>query len=360
MTDETGVQDVQIGGQPAERQARLAFIGCGRFATSHIFPVLHMVPEIDLAAVCDIDQARAERTTRVFGARRYYADMQEMLDKEALDGVFVIGPPQQQFALAPPVLRRGLPVYLEKPTALSSADARLLAETADAHGTWGQVGFMRRFAYVYRMAKEVVQRSDFGALRTIKCQFAQGPWETMWGLPSVMASFLKGPLCHIFDLVRFFAGDFRSVQALYREFEPGECAFAVNIELASGIIGQLDLNSGACQEQSRDIVEVWQLVGERTHLVCEDMMTLRWQGRDDFVTSVPEAGRYVHAFRPAFLGFRQAGAAFGYLGEVRRFARRCLGLLDAGPDLWDGYQALRIAEAIETSALARRVVELDV
>ena len=77
---------------PDQPQAKLAFIGCGGFATASIFPNNHLVPQIDLVAVCDLDEARAQRNARTFGARRVYTDLHEMLDKEELDGVVVIGP----------------------------------------------------------------------------------------------------------------------------------------------------------------------------------------------------------------------------------------------------------------------------
>ena len=94
----------------SQDKTRLAFIGCGEFATRAIFPHLHLVPQIELAAVCDLDRERAERNARNFGAGAVYTDMEEMLDKEELDGVFVIGPGPQHYALAPHVLRRGIPV----------------------------------------------------------------------------------------------------------------------------------------------------------------------------------------------------------------------------------------------------------
>ena len=57
------------------RQAKLAFIGCGGFATGSIFPQIHLVPQIDLVAVCDLVKEKAERNARNFGARRVYTDM---------------------------------------------------------------------------------------------------------------------------------------------------------------------------------------------------------------------------------------------------------------------------------------------
>ncbi len=34
-----------------QRKAKLAFIGCGGFATASIYPNIHLVPQIDLVAV---------------------------------------------------------------------------------------------------------------------------------------------------------------------------------------------------------------------------------------------------------------------------------------------------------------------
>jgi predicted dehydrogenase len=342
-----------------QRYARLAFIGCGSFATGTISPNIHLVPQIDLVAVCDIDRAKAERNARNFGARRVYVDMEEMLDKEALDGVFVIGPAPQQYELAPRVLRRGIPVYVEKPSAVTSGQAKELAELAEAQGTWGQVGFMKRFANVYVMAKEIVGRPEFGPLHVVKCTFAQGPYPQAWGIDSAKRAMLVGQLCHIFDLVRFFAGDPRLVHAFYHEATPTQFAFEVNVVFRSGAVGQLDLNSLACKQPFRDVVEELQLVGLETHIVCEDMLTLRWQDREDFLKSQPRAGRYLHTFSPAWTGgIGRSAKTLGYLGEVEHFANRCLGEAEGGPDLWDSYKSLLFGEAVYDSAHGGGVVNV--
>ena len=342
----------------ATRQARLAFIGCGNFATHSIFPNIPFIPEIDLVAVCDIDREKAERNARNFGARRVYTDMEEMLDKEELDGVFVIGPAPQQYRLAPHVLRRGIPVYVEKPSAVTSAEAKELAELAEAHGTWGQVGFMKRFADVYVMAREIIGRPEFGPLHMVKCKFAQGPYPQIWGIDSPKRSMLIGQLCHIFDLVQYFGGRAKTVHAMYHEVTPTQFAYIVNVRFASGCIGQLDVNSLECKTGFRDIIEELQLVGFETHIVCEDMLTLRWQDREDFTKAVPRAGRYLHTFSPAWTGIGNSRMTFGYYGEVRHFALRCLGEVAGGPDLWDSYWSLRLGEAVYESAETGRVVEI--
>jgi predicted dehydrogenase len=328
----------------------LAFIGCGAHATNWIFPAIPVTPEADLVAVCDVVREKAERSARNFGARRVYTDMRAMLDNEELDGVFVIGPAPQQYELAPEVLRRGIPVFVEKPSANRSAEARELAELAAAHGTWGQVGFMKRFAYVYRIAKEVVSRPEFGRIHLLSCKFGQGAYPQIWGIDSAKRAMLIGQLVHIFDLVRYFGGEVAAVHAML--CEPGDTNFAyvVNLRFVSGAVGLLDVNSLNTRAAFRDIIEVLQVVGLETHVTCEDMLRVRYQPREDWTKAVPGAGRYEYVFNPGWTGLGHSAAAFGYAGEVRHFARRCLGLESGGPDLWDSYEALRIGEAVYESA----------
>lgn len=340
------------------RQAKLAFIGCGGFATASISPNIWMVPEIDLVAVCDIVREKAEKNARNFGARRVYDDMEEMLDKEELDGVFVIGPAPQQYELAPHVLQRGIPVYVEKPSANTSAEARELAEIAEANGTWGQVGFMKRFADIYLMAQDIIGREEFGPLHKVSCKFAQGPYPQIWGIDSAKRAMLIGQLCHIFDLIRFFGGDVKTVQAMYHEVTPTQFAYIVNLEYESGAIGQLDVNGIEHKQAFRDINEVLHVTGFETYVECRDMLYLTWQAKEDFTEAAPRAGRYVHEFRPTWTGISNTRATFGYLGEVEHFAKRCLGLVEGGPDLWDSYKSLQIGEAVYDSSHGAGVVTI--
>ena len=341
------------------RQAKLAFIGCGGFATHSIFPQIALVPEIDLVAVCDIVKEKAERNARNFGARRVYTDMHEMLDKEELDGVFAIGPAPQQYKLAPEVLKRGIPVYVEKPSANTSAEARELAELAEANGVWGQVGFMKRFADPYTIAKEIVGREEFGPIHVIKCKFGQGPYPQIWGIDSAKRAMLIGQLVHIFDLIRFFGGDVTEVHALFKSVTDTQFAYAVSLQFECGAIGQLDVNSLEDKTGFRDIAEILELIGLETHVICEDKLGVRYQPKVDWTTATPHTGRYECVWRPGWTGIARSQATFGYTGEVRHFARRCLGQVEGGPDLWDSYKALKIGEAIYESAHGAGTVEIE-
>lgn len=333
-----------------EQKARVAFIGCGSFATGRIFPQIPLIPEVDLVAVCDVVRDKAERNARNFGARRVYVEHERMLDEEELDGVFVIGPAPQQYALAPSVLRRGIPVYVEKPSANTSAEARELAELADASGTWGQCGFMKRFADAYTIAQQIINGPDFGPVHFVKCKFGQGPYPQLWGIDSAKRAMLIGQLVHIFDLIRFFAGDVAQVQAWLNQVTDTQFAYAVTLRMSSGAVGQLDLNSLEDTKGFRDITEVLELIGLGCHVTCDNKLGLKYQPREDWTDSAPHTGSYAHTWQPGWVAVGNSLTTFGYTGEVRHFAHRCLGHVTGGPDLWDSYQALLIGEAIYESA----------
>lgn len=339
------------------RKSRIGFIGAGNFATRTLYPLLHLCPQIDLVSICDVDLEKAKLNARNFGARRVYTDIDEMLDKEQLDGVFCIGSAPQQYELAPKVIRRGLPVYVEKPSASTSGQARELAELAQAHRTWGQVGFMKRFADGYAMAKEVISRPEFGAVTMVKTKFAQGPYPQLWGLDSAKRSFLVGQICHICDLARYFGGEVDAVSSFYHEVTPTQFAFAVTVKYASGAVGLFDWNTLEATG-FRDIEERLEVAGVESNLVVRDMMELHWQPRRDWTAVSPDSGRYLHSFKPAPVGSSML-PLYGYAAEVAHFALKCIGEATGGPDLWDSYHALKIGEAVHESAESGRTVSID-
>ena len=54
-------------------------MGCGSHSFRNLYPVMPFVP-VKLAAVCDLDGARAEAFAAEFGAERAYTDHRRMLN----------------------------------------------------------------------------------------------------------------------------------------------------------------------------------------------------------------------------------------------------------------------------------------
>ena len=99
-------------------------------------------PRIDFIGVFDPDKARTEALAAETGACAFGA-LRELLD--AVDAVTIAAPAAEHFPAAAAALAAGKHVYVEKPLALSVAEADALVARADARGLILQVGHQERF-----------------------------------------------------------------------------------------------------------------------------------------------------------------------------------------------------------------------
>ena len=121
---------------------RIGFVGAGAIARRHL-SALAVHPEVNVAAVCDLNPAVAEETAAAGGAAAY-TDPEAMLAGERLDAVFVCTPPGAHRAPAEAAFERGLPVYLEKPLARSEADGEAIVSA------WRRCGVVCAVGYQWR------------------------------------------------------------------------------------------------------------------------------------------------------------------------------------------------------------------
>ena len=118
---------------------RYALIGCGRIAPNHIAAYLNNAEDLELCAVCDPVSERMEAVLRPLPEQdrarvRRYTDHRELLAKEAPQLCAVATESGLHAQVGLDVLRAGSNVIIEKPLALSMADARALVAAARAKG----------------------------------------------------------------------------------------------------------------------------------------------------------------------------------------------------------------------------------
>ncbi|MCC6443752.1 MAG: Gfo/Idh/MocA family oxidoreductase [Armatimonadetes bacterium] len=99
--------------------------------TANLYPALDPIPWVYLVAACDLKEDLARRNTRRLGARAWYTDMDKMLTESGAEGVLAVGDPQMHVTVGPEVLKRGLPLFVEKPSAIDTEEARKLAQAAE-------------------------------------------------------------------------------------------------------------------------------------------------------------------------------------------------------------------------------------
>ena len=134
---------------------RVAVIGCGSRGRGHM-KILSQFDDTSLVAVCDpIETARNDAADR-FNVSARYESIQELLDSETLDAIFVATPAHLNGEAALPCFERGVHTLLEKPPGMSVTETTALRSAAEQTGAKGMVGWNRRFHPIILEAKRQV------------------------------------------------------------------------------------------------------------------------------------------------------------------------------------------------------------
>lgn len=351
------------------KKMKLGFVGCGSHATSCLYPVIHLIPEIDLVAVCDLNEELAKRNARNFGARKWYTDLNKMLSEAKPDGIAMSGPPQMHCEVGKKCLDAGIPIFVEKPSANSYKEALDLAEYAKGKGLFGAVAFMKRHSTCYRMAKAITEKKEFGKINEIEVRFCNGRYPDLskfgWkvSVESPAHSFLIGQCVHILDLIRFFCGEVAEIYAVLNEVEKvdnsGIFGYAITVTFKNGAVGVLNIN--ALQGPEFQMSEYFLAAGYECWLEVKDMVSLNYYAHTKPMPEFNPDGRaQVFSWKPEFaeLLASKAEGMVGYKGELQNFARTILGEEKISADLFDGAKALQIAEAIWQSSQNKKVVKI--
>ena len=333
--------------------ARIAFVGAGNHATESLYPNIAHIPEFDLVAVCDIVPERAQYAARKYGALASFTDVEAMLDKTQPQGVCVCGPAEMHYAVSLQVLRRGIPLFVEKPPAPSLAQAQELVDMARNQGTWGQVGFMKRFAPANTVAREYMNGATFGRLSSLTLMHGSGPYNDARRM-------LMFNGIHMIDLGRYLGGNVRSVFAFGLTDASGTQAVAASLQFVNGAVGQLNMNSG---HSWSDCFEMTYISGSGAGIMIDASRTTEvMSGASAFAQP---AGQQLFGWSNRYyVSGNMAGWAAGghytrgYWGELNHFARAILGQVAPGPTLEDAVAAIRLIDAMAESIESGRQVAI--
>jgi predicted dehydrogenase len=153
---------------------RVAMIGAGGMANSVHYPSLTSFPDVEIAAICDLNPARLQATADKYRlTRRYesrlYDDYQKMIAEVQPDAVYAIGQPHIMFDIWKWCLDHKQNLYIEKPMGLNAHQARILAYLAEKNGCITQVSFQRRSCpMVMLLRDECLKR---GPITHAVCEF---------------------------------------------------------------------------------------------------------------------------------------------------------------------------------------------
>lgn len=121
---------LQVRRPAANSKTRVAVVGAGFIAEFHL-EILRSIAEVEVVAVCDADLVRAQSSARRHRVPNAVGSLAELAPL-SIDVAHVLVPPNLHLAVTRELLELGIGAFVEKPLALSSADARTLSHLAAA------------------------------------------------------------------------------------------------------------------------------------------------------------------------------------------------------------------------------------
>jgi len=182
------------------RKTRVAMIGAGGMANTVHYPSLASFGDVEIAAICDLDEARLNATADRYAVERRYTDYREMVEDIAPDAVYAIGQPHIMYDIWTWCLTQGLNLCIEKPMGLTIHQARALAHLAEQHECLTQVSFQRRTCPMVAMLRE--KCLERGPIVHAVCEFYKCNLEPLLGARDHMMD--DG--VHAIDTLRWMCG----------------------------------------------------------------------------------------------------------------------------------------------------------
>ena len=200
------------------QKLRYALIGCGRIAPNHIAAFMNNAEELELCAVCDPVAERMEEVLKPLdeGVRanvRRYADYHDMLSEVQPELCAIATESGEHARIGLDVIAAGSSLIIEKPIALSLADARALIRAAEEKGVKLCACHQNRFNKSIRKIRSAVEENRFGRMlhgaahirwNRGPAYYEQAKWRGTWAQDG---GALMNQCIHNIDLLRWMMGD---------------------------------------------------------------------------------------------------------------------------------------------------------
>ncbi len=173
-------------GKGPNSRITLGCIGTGRMMRMHLESLLQR-NDIQIVAVCDVDQTRredartrvdaayAERVGATYRGCSGHNDYRELLARSDLDAVFIATPDHWHAFIAADAIRAGKDIYCEKPLTYNIQEALDLVRVVRGSDRVFQTGSQQRSMTEFRVAAELVRNGVLGRIVSIGVAFNDPP-----------------------------------------------------------------------------------------------------------------------------------------------------------------------------------------
>jgi inositol 2-dehydrogenase len=319
------------------RRLNVGLIGLGRLGRVYARDLSSRIPETRLVAVADTNAAAAKEVAAEWDVPAWYDSTEKLIADPAVDAVVIVSPTHTHRDVVIETAGSRKPMFCEKPLALSLRECREMQDAVERHGTFFQMGFMRRFDPGYAAAKRQVDEGRIGRPVVFKSTSRDPfPPSLEYANPASSGGILVDMGIHDFDLARWFMGDVATVSAIggvlaYPDFATvGDMDNAIaTLVFSDGRLGVVDL--------TRNGIYGYDIITEL--LGTEGTLRVGYIRETPVMTMTKNC--IAHDTVPYFMErFERA-----YTRQLQDFAQNVLQNREPPVKIRDGVEALRVALA---------------
>lgn len=231
------------------KKVKLGIIGLGTQGGMYAkFIKDGLVPNMEIGAICDIDQSKKEVAEKEYPGVPFYENYIDMLESKTVDAVVTTVPHYLHPEMGIESLKRDIHALVEKPAGVYTKQVKELNEFAASKPelTFG-IMFNQRNNPLYKKIKEIVDNGEIGNIRRTNWiittwwrpqpYYDQSAWRATWGGEGGGVLVNQAP--HQLDLWQWICGVPKSV---YSKVSYG---FKRNIAVEDEVTAVVDYGNGA-------------------------------------------------------------------------------------------------------------------
>lgn len=246
---------------------KVGVVGAGSIAKHRHLAEYAANENVEIVAICDINEERAKEMAKKFGAAQTFTDYKDLV-KQDLDAVSVCTPNYLHAPVSIAALEAGKHVLCEKPMATSEQEADDMIAAAEKAGKLLMIGHNQRFVASHQKAQEWIASGELGKIYSFRTAFGH-PGPEGWSADGKDSWFFDkdeafigamGDLgVHKTDLIRYILGEEMTevaamVETSAKENTEVDDNAVLVLKTESGIIGTLAASWSYVAEDNATVI----------------------------------------------------------------------------------------------------------
>lgn len=245
---------------------KVAIIGCGDMVYNFIYDCTKNLP-IKLVSICDTQEEKLQRFKERYQVPKTYTDYKNLLSTEQLDAVICF--PDNFFShyeITKNCLLAGVHIFIERPQCLTIEQAKELLEIQQRTSAYAVARWNKRFTPGYMLAKEIVQREEFGQITMYLAKYDAGEYESDF-------SYVYKHIIHHLDLARYLMGEIVLTHVDTIKLSDKKVGYNISFKGANGAIGVIQSGSLQSAGYPKESVEI---TGIERNVVVDNIRSVKY------------------------------------------------------------------------------------